>query len=102
MPGVDLLLSDPSKVDPELAKKSLPGDDPRYKTMGGWHDESVVENEDLSCKMAASIARLTGKKGYSPRALPWLKMLPCPGSTGLPHGNLPPAICAPAGLRDHE
>jgi hypothetical protein len=63
LPGVDLLLSDPSKVDPELAKKSLPGDDPRYKTMGGWHDESVVVNEDFSCKMAASIARLTGKQG---------------------------------------
>jgi hypothetical protein len=63
LPGVDLLLSDPSKVDPELAKKSLPGDDPRYKTMGGWHDESVVVKEDFSCKMAASIARLTGKQG---------------------------------------
>lgn len=63
LPGVDLLLSDPSKVDPELAKKSLPGDDPRYKTMGGWHDESVVVNEDFSCKMAASIAHLTGKQG---------------------------------------
>ncbi len=63
LPGVDLLLSDPSKVDPELAQKSLPGDDPRYKTMGGWHDESIVVNEDFSCKMAASIARLTGKQG---------------------------------------
>ena len=63
LPGVDLLLSDPSKVDPELAKKSLPGDDPRYKTMGGWHDETVIVNEDFSCKMAASIARLTGKQG---------------------------------------
>jgi hypothetical protein len=63
LPGVDLLLADPSKVDPELAKKSLPGDDPRYKTMGGWHDESVVVKEDFSCKMAASIARLTGKLG---------------------------------------
>jgi len=63
LPGVDLLLSDPSKVDPELAKLSLPGDDPRYKTMGGWHDASVLVNEDFSCKMAASIARLTGKQG---------------------------------------
>ena len=63
LPGVDLLLSDPSKVDPEMAKLSLPGDQPRYKTMGGWHDESVVVHEDFSCKMAASVAHLTGKPG---------------------------------------
>jgi hypothetical protein len=63
LPGVDLLLADPSKVDPDMAKKSLPGDDPRYKTMGGWHDESVIVNEDFSCKMAASVAHLTGKQG---------------------------------------
>jgi hypothetical protein len=49
------------------SRMDLPGVDllglPRYKTMGGWNGDTVPVNEDFSCKLAASIARLTGKQG---------------------------------------
>lgn len=50
------------------SRMDLPGVDllrlPRYKTMGWWNRDIVVPvKEDFTCKMAASIARLTGKQG---------------------------------------
>ena len=49
------------------SRMDLPGVDllglPRYKTMGGWNGNAVPVSEDFSCKMAASIAHLTGKQG---------------------------------------
>jgi hypothetical protein len=49
------------------SRMDLPGVDllglPRYKTMGGWNGNSVIVDEDFSCKMAASIAHLNQKPG---------------------------------------
>ncbi len=49
------------------SRMDLPGVDllqlPRYKTMGGWNGGTVKVKEDFSCKMAASIAHMTGKQG---------------------------------------
>jgi hypothetical protein len=49
------------------SRMDLPGVDllglPRYKTMGGWNGDTLPVKEDFSCKMAASIAHLTGKQG---------------------------------------
>ncbi len=45
LPGVDLLGASP------------------YKTMGGWEQGRLPVPEDFSCKLASSIAHLTGKRG---------------------------------------
>ena len=45
LPGVDLLGASP------------------YKTMAGWEQGRLAVPEDFSCKMASSIAHLTGKQG---------------------------------------
>ncbi len=45
LPGVDLLGASP------------------YKTMAGWESGMVAVPEDFSCKLAASVAHLTGKRG---------------------------------------
>lgn len=45
LPGVDLLGTVP------------------YKTMGGWNHNIIPVSEDFSCKLAASVAHLLGKRG---------------------------------------